>query len=109
MFQLYAMVQRHLIGRLPRFDAHAGTSMSNHAGFLVDAPPTPGEPGLIAVDEHTSIGCWVHDISAQDVEIVVPDASLVPDVFLLTSSAQESIKVCRTLWRIDEMIGARHL
>ncbi|BDL42241.1 hypothetical protein MSPGM_48310 [Methylorubrum sp. GM97] len=83
--------------------------MSNHAGFLVDAPPTPGEPGLIAVDEHTSIGCWVHDISAQDVEIVVPDASLVPDVFLLTSSAQESIKVCRTLWRTDEMIGARHL
>jgi hypothetical protein len=103
------MVQRHLIGRLPRFDAHAGTSMSNHAGFPVDSPPTPGEPGLIAVDEHTSIGCWIHDISAQDVEIVVPDASLVPDVFLLTSSAQESIKVCRTLWRTDEMIGARHL
>ena len=82
--------------------------MSRLAGFPIDASPTPGQAGLIAVDEHTSIGCWVHDISAQDVEIVVPDTSVVPEVFMLTSSDQEAIKVCRTLWRTDEMIGARH-
>lgn len=82
--------------------------MSRLAGFPIDAPPTPGQAGLIAVDEHTSIGCWVHDISAQDVEIIVPDTSVVPEVFMLTSSDQEAIKVCRTLWRTDEMIGARH-
>lgn len=82
--------------------------MSSDAATLCDAMPKTGEAGLIAIDEHTSIGCWVHDISAQDVEIVVPDTSLVPEVFMLTSPSPEPIRVCRTLWRTDETIGARY-
>lgn len=82
--------------------------MSSDAATGCDAVPMAGEAGLIAIDEHTSIGCWVHDISAQDIEIVVPDTSLVPEVFMLTSSSPEPIRVCRTLWRTDETIGARY-
>lgn len=82
--------------------------MSRHAGLRLSTAPTADEAGLIAVDEHTSIGCWVRGISAQDVEITVLDTSLVPDVFMLTSSALEPIKVCCTLWRTDEVIGARY-
>lgn len=65
------------------------------------------QAGLIALDEHTSIGCLIHDITAQGVELTVPDASIVPDVFMLTASSPESIKVCHTLWRSDETIRAR--
>ena len=82
--------------------------MSSHAECRFDATPAAGEAGLIAVDEHTSIGCWVRGISARDVEIIVPDTSVVPDVFMLTSSPLETVAVCRTLWRTDEVIAARY-
>ncbi|MBB2961341.1 PilZ domain-containing protein [Methylobacterium sp. R2-1] len=82
--------------------------MSNHAGCRLEQAPTVVEAGLIAVDEHTSIECWVHGISAQHVEITVLDTSLIPDVFMLTSSPLDPLKVCCTLWRTDEMIGARY-
>ncbi|QIJ77300.1 PilZ domain-containing protein [Methylobacterium sp. NI91] len=81
--------------------------MSGHSGFRFDQAQIAGGAGLIAVDEHTSIGCWVHGISAQDIEITVPDTSLIPDVFMLTSSPLDPLKVCCTLWRTDETIGAR--
>lgn len=82
--------------------------MSSHAECRFDATPMAEEAGLIAVDEHTSIGCWVRGISVQDVEIIVLDTSIVPDVFMLMSSPAETVTVCRTLWRTDEMIGARY-
>jgi hypothetical protein len=82
--------------------------MSSHAECRFDTTSAAGEAGLIAVDEHTSIGCWVRGISAQDVEIIVLDTSVVPDVFMLTSSPMETVAVCRTLWRTDEVIGARY-
>ncbi len=72
-----------------------------------DAPHPRGEAGLIAIDEHTSIGCLIHEVTAGGVEITVPDASVVPDVFMLTAMRLASTKVCRTLWRTDETIGAR--
>lgn len=82
--------------------------MSRQAAINPDATLATGEAGLIAVDEHTSIGCWVNDLSGTEIEITVLDTSCVPDVFMLTSPARELLKVCRTLWRTDEVIGARY-
>ncbi|MGX5776581.1 hypothetical protein [Methylorubrum zatmanii] len=74
----------------------------------VPSGTAPGDDaGLIALDEHTSIGCLIHDITAHGVELTVPDASIVPDIFMLTASCSESAKVCHTLWRSDETIRAR--
>lgn len=81
--------------------------MSKPIQYGSETRPSRGEAGLIAIDEHTSIGCLVHDISAQDIEITVPDASIIPDVFMLTAAKLEATKVCHTLWRKDETVGAR--
>lgn len=65
-----------------------------------------GETGAVAIDEHTSIGCFVHDLSATGVRITLPDAAAIPPVFLLTASCLPSAAVCHVVWRADEMIGA---
>ncbi|GJE75212.1 PilZ domain-containing protein [Methylorubrum suomiense] len=66
-----------------------------------------GEAGLIALDEHSSVGCLVHDVSNGGVRITLPDAAIIPDVFLLVASCLPAATVCRVIWREDEMIGAR--
>ncbi|MEH3119110.1 MAG: PilZ domain-containing protein [Methylorubrum populi] len=81
--------------------------MSSHVQHRFDAHHPTAETGWIAIDEHTSIGCLVHDLSAHGVEIVVPDASIVPEVFMLTAMRLASTKVCHTLWRTDETIAAQ--
>ncbi|BAU93825.1 hypothetical protein MPPM_5220 [Methylorubrum populi] len=81
--------------------------MSRQIAIDHDVNVPTGEAGLIAVDEHTSVGCWVSGLSGSDIEITVLDTSCIPDVFMLTSPARELLKVCRTVWRTDEMIGAR--
>ncbi|KQT50553.1 hypothetical protein ASG52_07010 [Methylobacterium sp. Leaf456] len=66
-----------------------------------------GEGGTVALDEHTTIGCLVHDISASGVRITLPDASAIPEVFLLSAACLPDAAVCRVVWRDDETIGAR--
>ena len=66
-----------------------------------------GESGSVALDEHTSIGCLVHDLSASGVRITLPDAAAIPAVFLLSASCLPAAAVCHVVWRNDEMIGAR--
>ncbi|GAB6843757.1 hypothetical protein HNR00_003437 [Methylorubrum rhodinum] len=66
-----------------------------------------GEGGSVALDEHTSIGCLVHDLSESGVRITLPDAAAIPEVFLLSASCLPSAAVCRVVWRNDETIGAR--
>jgi hypothetical protein len=66
-----------------------------------------GETGLIALDEHSSVGCLVHDVSAGGVRITLPDVDVIPDVFLLIASCLPAATVCHVVWRQEEMIGAR--
>ncbi len=66
-----------------------------------------GEGGTVALDEHTTIGCLVHDLSANGVRITLPDAAAIPEVFLLSASCLPADAVCRVVWRDDETIGAR--
>lgn len=66
-----------------------------------------GEGGTVALDEHTTIGCLVHDISASGVRLTLPDASAIPEVFLLSAPCLPATAVCRVVWRDDETIGAR--
>lgn len=63
------------------------------------------EAGLIAVDEHSSIGCMIYDRSSQGVRLTMPDTAGVPELFLLTSTS-DVLRVCRTVWRTTEEIGA---
>jgi hypothetical protein len=65
------------------------------------------ETGSIAVDEHTQLACLVHDVSLGGVKITLPDADRVPSTFLLEAPPLDGIKVCRVVWRTDEMIGAQ--
>ena len=65
-----------------------------------------GETGSVALDEHTSIGCLIHDLSLGGVRITLPDANCIPDIFLLTASCLGAVTVCSVVWRTDEMIGA---
>ncbi|WP_110351857.1 PilZ domain-containing protein [Methylobacterium sp. B4] len=64
------------------------------------------EGGLITLDEHTSIGCFVHDISAGGIKITLLDAISVPNTFVLIAPCVGD-KVCQVVWRTDEMIGAK--
>jgi hypothetical protein len=64
------------------------------------------ERGLVTLDEHTSVGCFVHDISTGGVKVTLLDAKTVPDIFVL-SAPDFGVKVCNVVWRTDEMIGAK--
>ncbi|KQO92012.1 hypothetical protein ASF33_17635 [Methylobacterium sp. Leaf92] len=64
------------------------------------------DKGLITLDEHTSVGCFVHDVSAGGVKITLLDAKAVPSTFVL-SAPDLGEKVCAIVWRTDEMIGAK--
>lgn len=66
-----------------------------------------GDSGSVALDEHTSIGCLVHDLSASGVRITLPDAAAIPEVFLLDAPCLPATAVCHVVWRNEEMIGAR--
>lgn len=66
-----------------------------------------GETGAVAIDEHTSLGCLVHDLSATGVRITLPNAAEIPEVFVLTAPCLDAATVCHVVWRGDEMIGAQ--
>ncbi|MGU3538615.1 PilZ domain-containing protein [Methylobacterium sp. A54F] len=64
------------------------------------------EVGSIAVDEHTSIPCLIFDLSSLGVRLTMLDAHIVPDSFVLSSGYMSEARVCTTVWRTDEEIGA---
>jgi hypothetical protein len=64
------------------------------------------QAGLITLDEHTSMGCLIHDISTSGIKITLLNAEDVPDTFLLMASYLGE-QVYRVVWRTDEMIGAK--
>ena len=64
------------------------------------------EGGLISIDEHTSMGCMVHDVSVTGVRLTMPNTASVPDAFMLDAPCVGGIRVCRVAWRDDETIGA---
>ena len=66
------------------------------------------QPGLITLDEHTSVGCLIHDISTHGIKITMPDATVVPMTFVLMASDLGE-QLCTVVWRTDEMIGATFL
>lgn len=108
LLDLYAIAPGRGTSPDPRFGTPSSLGSSSLGPTSASARDVSSDQaGLIALDEHTSIGCLIHDITAQGVELTVPDASIVPDVFMLTASSPESIKVCHTLWRSDETIRAR--
>ena len=64
------------------------------------------EGGLIALDEHISVACMVHDQSLHGVRLTMLDTSFVPSAFTLAAACLGETQVCRVEWRTDKMIGA---
>ena len=64
------------------------------------------EPGVIIIDEHTTIPCIVYDLSDTGVRLTMLETAGVPDTFLLDSPCLGT-GLCEVAWRSDEAIGAR--
>ena len=60
--------------------------------------------GRIAVDEHSSLACLVHDVSATGLSLTVLDGAEVPVTFLLFVGSDTH--VCHIVRRSDEQIDA---
>ena len=63
------------------------------------------ENGMIAIDEHTSVSCLIYDRSEVGVRLTLPDTNAIPDMFLLNCGSQ-NMRVCKTIWKSTEEIGA---
>ena len=63
--------------------------------------------GSISIDEHSSVGCIVYDISENGIRVTLPDAGVVPSVFVLTAPFLDKTFVCEVAWRNEESIGAK--
>ncbi|MCJ2112932.1 PilZ domain-containing protein [Methylobacterium sp. E-025] len=63
--------------------------------------------GSISIDEHKSVGCIVYDVSEQGIRVTLPDAAIVPAVFVLSAPFLDKTFVCEVAWRNDESIGAK--
>lgn len=83
-----------------------GAEMTDMDERRTEARCRVDQDGLITLDEHTSVGCVIHDISATGIKITLPNAKDVPDTFLLMASYLGE-QVYRVVWRTDEMIGAK--
>lgn len=62
---------------------------------------------MIHIDEHSSVGCIVYDISEDGVRVTLLQADIVPPVFVLTAPFLSKTFVCEVAWRNEESIGAR--
>ena len=65
------------------------------------------ETASIAVDEHSSIGCLIYDVSRDGVRLVALDLHAVPTTFVLSAQRFAEAQVCEVVWRRSEEIGAR--
>ena len=50
--------------------------------------------GSISIDEHSSVGCIVYDVSENGIRVTLPDAEIVPTVFVCKGRTNS-----RPLWR----------
>ncbi|GJE35000.1 hypothetical protein LDDCCGHA_5217 [Methylobacterium oxalidis] len=64
------------------------------------------ELGFIAINEHTSLGCMVYDVSSIGVRVTMLDTKKVPNVFFLSSLSLGAGRVCNVAWRKAEELGA---
>lgn len=64
-------------------------------------------PGRICLDEHRSLSCLVFDRSDLGVRVILPEAELIPETFLLEIEQAPAFHVCRLVWRKGEEIGAQ--
>lgn len=64
-------------------------------------------PGRICLDEHRSLSCLVFDRSEGGVRVILPEADLIPETFLLEIDQAPVFLVCRLIWRKGEEIGAQ--
>lgn len=62
--------------------------------------------GFIAIDEHTHKGCVIQESTDLGAYLVMIDATLVPDTFVLYSLFFDKAQPCHVVWRTDEVIGA---
>ena len=69
-------------------------------------PTCKDEPGLITVDEHTTINCLIFDLSETWVRLTMMSTAIIPDTFLLDAQCLGS-GICEVDWRTYEAIGAR--
>ena len=63
--------------------------------------------GSISIDEHSSVGCLVYDVSEYGIRVTLPDAEIVPSVFVLSAPFLGKTFVCEVAWRNEESIGAK--
>ena len=63
--------------------------------------------GSISIDEHSSVGCIIYDVSENGVRVTLPEAEIVPSVFILSAPFLSKTFVCEVAWRNEESIGAK--
>ncbi|TXN74095.1 PilZ domain-containing protein [Methylobacterium sp. WL8] len=63
--------------------------------------------GSISIDEHSSVGCIVYVVSENGIRVTLPQAEIVPSIFVLTAPFLGKTFVCEVAWRNDESIGAK--
>lgn len=63
--------------------------------------------GSISIDEHSSVGCIIYDVSENGVRVTLPEAEIVPSVFVLSAPFLSKTFVCEVAWRTEESIGAK--
>ncbi len=64
------------------------------------------EVGDICLDEHTWVPALICDQTDLGVRLALLDTDPVPDVFLLREPASGTARLCKTIWRTHEVIGA---
>ncbi len=73
---------------------------------LKDKWGTTFESGAIFLTEHTMVPVLVCSRSELSVRLVLLDADVVPDIFLLKLPSLKTLRVCKTALRTSEVIEA---
>lgn len=61
--------------------------------------------GRIAIDEHSSVACMIHDVTPTGLRLTLLDGTEIPATFVLFAGSD--VHVCRIVRRGDEEIEAR--
>lgn len=64
------------------------------------------ESGAIFLNEHTLVPVVVCSRTELSVRLVLLDADVVPEIFLLKLPSFQTLQVCKTVWRTPEVIEA---
>ena len=66
-----------------------------------------GSTAQIIVNEHHTEPCMIYDRSVGGVRLILSNAEIVPDLFLLTIDGTDEVLVGQAIWRTAEEIGAK--